>query len=303
MTQRRPRRALRWSPSRLTILLMVVAQVLVLGAGAVVGAGRYLAAPLDDDGLYAMLVMGSDQGPPRSGSALGGRMDAIQLVVVTADRQHVSIMSLPRDLFVPVPGMGTTKINAALTAGPETAVAAVESVVGIEINDWVVTSFHGMIAGIDELGGVEVDVEQRLRDPIGASTDLQPGPQVLAGWQALGYTRDRKSRSNGDFGRSEGQTKVLQAIHAKLFAENPDPVRLTQIVSMARRHTQMSIPRQRLFRLAALAMTIPPENVQRVVLDGAIGSAGEASVVRMTNAGRGQIADLVDDGYLGPPPG
>lgn len=289
----------RFGARRRLVALLVFAQIAVLGGAAVAAVDRWLTMPLDDDGMYALLVLGSDIGPPtRAGAARNGRADAIHLVVVDQAREHVSIISFPRDSYVPVRGMGTTKINAMLTRGPENAVGTVEDLTGIDIDDYVLTGFAAVIAGVDEFGGVEVDVEQRLYDPSGSSTDLQPGVQKLVGWQTLAYSRDRHSRPNGDIGRSTAQSKVLRAMHEKLVAEDPSPARVVDYVSMFRRHTETSIPTDRLFRLAVLALTIDPANVAQVTLPGNIGTAGAASVYRLSDGAFGIFADVREDGVL-----
>lgn len=280
------------------ILLLAVAQALLLTAGGALAAKRWVAAPLDGDDDYVLAVIGSDAGPPRSGSALTGRADAIHLVVVPADRSTVSIVSIPRDAYVPVRGYGTTKINAGLTKGPDAMVGTLEDLTGLDIDDWMVTSFNGLKKGIDALGGLDIDVEQRLHDPKGAHSDLRPGQQVLDGTQALAYSRDRKSRSDGDFGRNRAQAKVLQALHAQLASEVTGPDDLLRLAAVARRNTVSSVPPDRLVRLAALAATIPPDRVAREQADGYATMAGRASVVRLTDRAMATFRDVREDGIL-----
>lgn len=282
---------------RLGIVLLALVQVLVLGIGLTWANASWLAVPVDDDEAYTLLVLGSDEGPYRAGTGLAGRADGFHLLVVSPDRTKVSILSFPRDTWVDIPGHGRGKINSALTWGPESAVATAEAVTGMEVDDWILTTFAGFQAGVEMLGGVEVDVEGRLRDRA-SGTDFEPGPQVLDGTQSLAYVRDRKSRPNGDLDRAESHARFLQALHQQLFAEGMSPSELTVMVGQLDRLTESSIPTPRLFALAALAMQIPPENVARVRLDGAVGTAGSASVVRLTEAGRAAIRDVAEDGLL-----
>lgn len=283
---------------RLAVLALALAQVLVLTAGTATAARRWLAAPLDGDDAYVLLVLGSDQGPPRAGAARTGRADGFHLLVVDATRTRVSILSFPRDSYVEVPGAGRRKINASLTRGPEAAVATAEKLTGLEVDDWILTGFHGLIAAVDELGGLELEVEQRLYDPTGASTDLHPGRQRLSGWQTLAYTRDRNSRASGDFGRTESHARVLQAAHAQLRGEAPDAARIAALVGILRRHTETSIRPGRLFRLAGVALTIAPEDVVRVRAPGRNGRAGEAAVVHLDAAADELFDDLRRHGVL-----
>jgi LCP family protein required for cell wall assembly len=283
---------------RLLLLSLAVAQVLVLAAGSVVAAERFFAAPLDAGDEYVLAVLGSDMGPPRTGRAVTGRADAIHLVIIPADRASVSIVSIPRDSWVPVRGYGNTRVNAGLTKGPENMVGTLEDLTGLDIDDWVVTGFKGFTKLVDGVGGVPVDVEQRLHDTRGAHSDLQAGEQVLDGTQALAYSRDRKSRPDGDFGRNRGQAKVLQGLHEALVARSPSALELAELVATLRRTTATSVPPARLLRLAALAASIPPERVAMEQADGYAAMIGRASAVRLTDRAMATFADVREDAML-----
>lgn len=285
---------------RVTTVATATVAVLVAATVAAAAAVAYLAAPVRDDGLIVLLVIGSDGGPPRAGSPLSARADGLHLLVVSADRQHASILDFQRDSYVPVPGRGRTKINACLNAGPDTCVATIESLTGIDVDHWYATDFRGLAAAIDAIGGLHLDVEQRLKDPF-SGTDLQPGPQVVDGGQTLAYTRDRKSRASGDKGRAAAHAKVLQSLHAQLVGEGPSVTRIAELVGYLRATTVSSAETATSLRLALLAMRIPPQNVRSQVADARIGTAGKASVVFLTPTAQAQIADLRDDGILGPP--
>lgn len=280
----------------LRIGAIALAQVFLLTFASLAAVERWVSLPLDDD-MYVLLVMGSDQGPPRSDSVLQGRADAIHLVVVDEAREHVSIASFPRDSYVPVRGMGTTKINAMLTRGADTAVGTMQDLTGLEIDDWIVTGFDAMIIGIDEFGGVHLDVEQRLNNAK-AATNIQPGWQRLPGWSALGYSRDRGSRPDGDIGRSRGQGRLLAGMHRELIDDTSSPVQLMDYAGMLRRHTVSSISTDRLIRLGVTALRIDPANVVQVTMPGNVGIAGAASVYRLSDGAFSIFADLREDGRL-----
>ena len=277
--------------------LLALAQVFLLTFASLAAAERWVSLPIDDDGMYVLLVMGSDQGPPRADSVLQGRADAIHLVVVDDAREHVSILSFPRDSYVPVRGMGTTKINAMLTRGADNAVGTMQDLTGLEIDDWIVTGFDAMIVGIDQFGGVHVDVEQRLNNAK-AETNMQPGYQRLTGWGALGYSRDRGSRPDGDIGRSTGQGRLLAGMHRELIDDANSPVRLMDFAGILRRHTASSISTDRLIRLGVAALRIDPANVAQVTMPGNVGTAGAASVYRLSDGAFSIFADVREDGRL-----
>lgn len=277
--------------------LLALAQVFLLTFASLAAVERWVSLPIDDDGMYVLLVMGSDQGPPRGDSVLQGRADGIHLVVVDAEREHVSILSFPRDSYVPVRGMGTTKINAMLTRGADNAVGTMQDLTGLEIDDWIVTGFDAMIVGIDEFGGVHIDVEQPLHNAK-AETNIQPGYQRLTGWSALGYSRDRGSRPNGDIGRSTGQARLLASMHQELISDTTSPVELMDFAGMLRRHTVSSISTDRLIRLGVAALRIDPSNVAQATMPGNVGTAGAASVYRLSNGAFSIFADVREDGRL-----
>ena len=275
--------------------LLVAALALLLVAAAVPTATFHLVGrPLDDD-RYTLLVMGSDMGPWRPGSVLGGRSDALHLVSVVPSSGSVSILSFPRDSYVAVPGMGTTRINAALTRGPDTAVATVEDLTGVAVDDWIVTGMAAFVRGVDAFGGVELDVPQRVRVD---NNVVEPGPQRLDGTDALVYGRDRKSRSDGDLGRNRAQAEVLAAMHAEVLARDPGPVELAGLLADLRRYTVTSIPPPRMALLAAVALGIDPDDVVRRQAPGFPANRGGASVVVLTSEAEALFADLRDDGMF-----
>jgi len=161
-----------------------------------------------------------------------------------------------------------------------------------------VSSFSGVVGAIDALGGVRIDVEQRLLNS-NASTDLQPGPQKLTGWSALGYARDRKSRSDGDFGRSTGQANVLRALHEQYVA-GEGPMALADGLAVLQNHVATSIPAHKLIVLASIASQLDPANVTHVQIRGSLGFVGAASVVRLNNEASAVFARLQTDGVITP---
>lgn len=285
-------------PRLLTFVTLVAAGLAVVASAAFAAVVGFLAAPVGGDGQIALLALGSDGGPHRAGSPLSARADAVHLLVVSPDRRHVSILDFPRDTYVPVPGIGRTKINACLNGGPERCRQAVEKLTGIAVDAWLLTDFRGLQSAIDLYGGLRIDVEQRLRDPF-AGTDLHPGPQLLGGGAVLAYTRDRHSRANGDFGRAAAHSRVLTALHRQILGERPSVTRIAELVELLRRTTVSNASPDLELRLAYLALTIPPENVRSAVLDGRSSSAGGASVVVLTDAAHATIADVRADGILG----
>lgn len=140
------------------------------------------------------------------------RSDAIMILHVSADRQEVSVVSIPRDSWVDVPGHGPAKINAAFSyGGPRLAVETVEQLTHIHIDHLAVIDWDGLIALTDDVGGVDVDIPATVHDTAWNVT-WTAGRHHLDGQQALAYVRQRYGLPGGDFDRERRQQAVLRAI-------------------------------------------------------------------------------------------
>ncbi|HEV2786192.1 MAG TPA: LCP family protein [Solirubrobacteraceae bacterium] len=294
------------SPRLRRASLVVCATVVALATAVSTGlfaAERYLAAPFEgagEDGRITFLFIGSDAGPPRPGSPLtDGRADGFHIVSLSKDRKKVNILSFPRDSYVPVAGQGTTKINSCLMNGPEAGVETAAALTSMEFDGYVLTTFKGFERGVNAMGGVEIDVEQRLSDSFSHS-NLEPGVQVLDGQNALAYVRDRKSRPKGDLDRAESHARFLQATHAQLTSQGKSLGDVHRLMGILRATTVSNMSAGDMFRLADVALNIPPANVERLRIDSYADSAGSASIVRISDTGYAQIADIAEDGVIGP---
>jgi polyisoprenyl-teichoic acid--peptidoglycan teichoic acid transferase len=232
-----------------------------------------------------LLAVGSDSGAPkfgRGGSVEGGRADALQLVVLDTVKRRGLVLSFPRDSYVPIPGHGTNKINAAMAfGGPSLLVSTLERLTGIPIDYYVLTSFDGLTDMVNQVGGVQVNVDMNIRDSF-AGAFLDKGKRKLNGRQALAYSRARKTLPGGDLARSRHQGQVLLgglATYQRQVAS--DPSRVMAWLAIMRDEVRSDLPFPELLRLALLATRLPPSEVGNRVVPSAAGSAGGASVVRL----------------------
>jgi polyisoprenyl-teichoic acid--peptidoglycan teichoic acid transferase len=232
-----------------------------------------------------LLAVGSDSGAPkfgRGGSVEGGRADALQLVVLDTVKRRGLVLSFPRDSYVPIPGHGTNKINAAMAfGGPSLLVSTFERLTGIPIDYYVLTSFDGLTDMVNRVGGVQVNVDMNIRDSF-AGAFLDKGKRKLNGRQALAYSRARKTLPGGDLARSRHQGQVLLgglATYQRQVAK--DPSRVMAWLAIMRDEVKSDLPFPELLRLALLATRLPPSKVGNRVVPSAAGSAGGASVVRL----------------------
>jgi LCP family protein required for cell wall assembly len=180
------------------------------------------ARPADTPGTTYLLV-GSDSRQGLSaaerkklgtGSAAGQRTDTIMLMHVPKSGP-TALISLPRDSYVPIPGHGKNKINAAFSfGGPKLLIQTVEGVTGLRVDDYVEIGFGGFASIIDSVGGVQMCLPKAMKDAK-AHINLPKGCQQLDGTTALGYVRARYSDPLGDLGRVQRQRAMIGAVASK----------------------------------------------------------------------------------------
>lgn len=148
----------------------------------------------------------------KTGKAGGNRTDTIMLVHVSESGGKPVLISIPRDSYVPIPGQGSNKINAAFAlGGPKLLTQTVEQVTGLHIDGYLEIGLGGFAGMVDALGGVELCVPRDMQDDK-AGIDLKKGCQVLDGKNALGYVRSRYEDPLGDIGRANRQRQFLGAL-------------------------------------------------------------------------------------------
>lgn len=225
---RRPRRrGIRWGRVLLLLLLayllfLVTVPILAWSRVDRVNAEPGSSRPADNPGT-TYLVVGSDsreglskkeQRELGTGSTAGKRTDTIMLLQVP-DVGPPVLVSIPRDSYVPIPGHGSNKVNAAFSfGGPKLLARTLEDVTGLRIDEYVEIGFGGFFGMVEAVGGVEQCLKQPMKDQK-AHIDLPKGCQTLDGKNALGYVRARYSDPKGDLGRVERQQKFLAALADK----------------------------------------------------------------------------------------
>lgn len=172
----------------------------------------------------------SDAGQEADWTRGGQRSDVLAVLHLSADGRSAAVVSIPRDSWVPVPGYGTTKVNAAFAyGGAPLAVRTVEQLTGVRIDHVVAIDFSGFARVTDALGGVRICVPQTVSDQIGT---VAAGCQVMDGAQALDYVRQRKTLPGGDFDRQRRQQNWMRSVVAGATDRQllSDPVKLTAVV-------------------------------------------------------------------------
>ena len=245
-----------------------------------------------------ILAVGSDARPGQD--PLRSRADSIHVIFLHPRKQRAVIVGIPRDSWVSIPGLGSSKINAAMASGgPARMVQTVEHNFGARIDYWAVTSFWGIARMVDRVGGLRVRIPFRMRDPSSGS-NFHPGFRRLQGRQVLSFARDRHSVAGGDFGRQENGGRVFVSAllqFRKEYRENPG--RLLAWIAAGARNMDSDLPVDELVELAFTASRIRQKDVRNVVLPGGTGSVGGLSVVTLSmETARVIFRDAKEDGAL-----
>ena len=145
----------------------------------------------------------------------GNRSDTILLLHVPANGTRPTLVSLPRDSYVPIPGHGYNKLNAAYAiGGPKLLVKTVQNVTGLPVSHYMGIGFGGLVSVVDDIGGVRVCLPGPMKDPK-AGLNLKAGCQVLNGDQALGFVRTRNF-AQSDLQREQDQRILIKGILSKM---------------------------------------------------------------------------------------
>jgi LCP family protein required for cell wall assembly len=213
--------------------------------------------------------------------------DTIMILTVDPITKTAGMLSIPRDMWVNIPGAGYGRINTAWAigenaklpgGGPELAMQTVSQFIGVPIHYYVQVDFGTFVSFINLIGGIDVYVEERMvLDPEGEGADhfvLKPGDyRHLTGKRALAYARCRHESqgcSGGDVGRAKRQQQVILAIRDKVL----QPETFASLISQAPQlYTEFSsgvrtnLPLEDAIQLAVLAKDIHVEDIRRGVID------------------------------------
>lgn len=164
------------------------------------------------------------------------RSDVMMVVTIADDGKSASVVSIPRDSWVNIPGHGMNKINAAFSfGGPPLAIQTVEELTRVRIDHFAVIDFAGFQQMTDAAGGIDVDVgTPSERDGV----VVPAGPQHLNGAQALVYVRERKSLPGGDFDRVRREQNALRALVSTALSSGTlsSPTRAYDLVNTVTQH-------------------------------------------------------------------
>ncbi|MFI0410987.1 LCP family protein [Actinomadura sp. 3N508] len=252
-------------------------------------AGR----PAPGGGGENWLLIGSDRRPDIP--SMGARADAIMLVHLSGRGDRVSVIAIPRDGWVPVPGHGTTKINAAFAfGGPALLIRTVEQLTGVRVDHYAALDFGGFVQMTDALGGVDVTVTKTTYDPKHERT-WQAGRQHLDGVEALDFVRQRWNLPDGDLDRIKRQQAFLHALAEKALGTR-NPIRIDRFIRAATRSVTVddSVTSGTLRELANRLLRTSTREYLTTPVAGT-DQRGEQSVVLLDDAGARALFTAVRD--------
>ena len=227
-------------------------------------------------GAFTVLLLGSDDDSKfKSDHVLTQSMILVRVVPST---KQVTMLSIPRDLYVHLSTGGYGKIMDAYSyGGAGAALTTVSQNFGVKINDYVWIGLLGLIHLIDAIGGIDVVTSNPVLDdyyPADVNSRypfsyqrvaVLAGPQHLTGTSALQYVRSRHNDLQSDFGRSQRQQQVLLAIRQK--AKQISPEDIPALAAALNNEVKTSISIDRTASLVALASTFDnPDAIRQIVL-------------------------------------
>ncbi len=236
--------------------------------------------PWQGDNRVNILLMGIDRRP---GESFISRTDSIMLMSIDPNTNSASILSIPRDLYVLIPGRGRDRINTAFVygsagnnpvGGAALAMQTVEYNLGVRVNHYILVDFSAVINGINTLGGIEVNVPFTINDPTYPDMDygfdplfIPAGVQQMDGLTALKYARTR--HVDNDFGRAQRQQQVMLAARSKAIGLGiPSLIaRAPTLYQQLENGIRTDLSLDQLIKLALTASDIPSANIRSEVLD------------------------------------
>lgn len=256
-------------------------------------AGRATYETGGPEGPVFILAVGSDERPGLSGR----RADGLHVVGLNAAEGRATILNLPRDTWVQIPGRSAGRINEALNGGPGLQARTVEALTGIPISYVLTTTFVGLEAMVDAIGGVEVDVAVDHNDG-NSGANFRPGRHLLSGHQALAFTRNRHI-PGGDVSRTANQGQfIIHALEA-LQARGTSPTHVIDHLDLLFRNVRTEgVSPVELYRLGRAALAIQPGAVRNFTMPARLGFVGSSSVVFAGPGAPAVFADMADDAIL-----
>ncbi|HVN54590.1 MAG TPA: LCP family protein [Anaerolineaceae bacterium] len=234
--------------------------------------------PWDGTSRVNILVMGLDY--EDTVERRNPRTDSMWLFTIDPLSKTAGMLSIPRDLWVNIPGAGYGKINTAFAigsasklpgGGPGLAVQTVEELLGVPIQYYAQIDFDAFVKFIDDIDGINLDIKEEIKvDPLGKynTVILKPGVHHVYGAVALAYARQRYTK-NDDFDRSQRQYEVIMEVRRRLTKPEAYPRLFAKAPQIYKHvssgiHTNLSF--DQIIRLGLLIKDIDPANIKHAII-------------------------------------
>jgi LCP family protein required for cell wall assembly len=291
-----------------------------------VALGSVLSQPEDDDDAQNFLLVGVDSAaelaqddPARAGRGnVGGlRSDTVMVLRIDPEAERASLLSFPRDLWLPLASGGNQRINAAIQrGGPGNLIDTIEQDFGIPIHHYVQVDFGGFEDLVDVVDGVSVYFPTPARDSHSGLDIEEAGCVTLQGREALSYVRSRhyqryvdgrwRTDPSGDLGRvSRQQDFIIRALHRAVSKGARNPLTLDELVDagLATVTVDDVLTADDIIELGQTFRGFDPRSLVTYSLPTRAGSAGGASILRLEEEAAEPILDRfrgTDRGELEP---
>ena len=217
----------------------------------------------EDSEAVNIILLGSESTGTATQSA--GRSSTIMVLHADPALDFACLLSVPRDLYVDIPGHGKDRISAAYSlGGPQLTIQTVKGLLGLDIDRYVEVDFDAFGKIIDSLGGVYVDVDRLYQGSQAHPIDLDPGYQLLKGTDALSFARYRFD-DNADSGRMIRQQRVLAAVREQAVGWDL-PVKLPGLVGGLLDATATNLTTNEILKLGMWLVKLDGERMRQMVI-------------------------------------
>lgn len=313
-----PQRLLLTFNSLLVIVCLVAAGALAWTYNQASGLprielGRALSEPVATGEAQNVLLVGIDNGtgldaddPVLTGRGASLNTDTIMILRVDPATQQAALLSIPRDLYVPLAGGGRDRINAALAlGGPERLIETIKLNFGIPINHYAMVDFAGFRSLVDAVGGIPMYFPWPARDQNTGLFQYDPGCVTLDADQSLAFARSRhfeidvdgrwREDPTGDFGRISRQQDFIQkALERAVSRGVRNPFVLRELLGVAQKSVTLdsAYTVQDIVDLGSQFRDFDPETLATYTVPGTAQMVGPMSVVVMNEAEAQPILDV-----------
>jgi LCP family protein required for cell wall assembly len=256
---------------------------LVTGQRVTLEDGRSITlTPWDGKSRFTVVLVGLDRRPNETG--LSYRTDTMMLISIDPNSRKIGVLSIPRDLFVEVPGYSELqRINTPLVLGelrqigfgPQLMMQTVQYNLGIRVHEYIAVDFNTFTTLVDAIGGVDINVPYNINDPFYPDMNygydpfvIKAGQQHLDGKTALKYARTR--HGDNDFQRAERQQQVIYAIRERILNLNMLPQLIIQAPTLWSKlsdNVSTGLTLDQAIQLAWYLKDIPSKNIHTGIID------------------------------------